>query len=459
MASSTWLSGAKDGSRMYGEYPSARRWLLKVPDNILITPSKSSWMTQETMMYWMSRIWGNTEDNKMPTCSWLVLDFSHIGWAFGQFPLVITLWMVMQAQALLAFPAFQMWTLTRSESRLRIAVIDLLWLLAYILFQITFIIYPVMAVYSWELPLASTIVVTCEQVRFLMKVHAFVRENAVKVVCPASQDLPKGNTLELPGFSKYLYFLFVPTLIYRDTYPRTNVIRWKYVVTNFAQVVACLFYTYYIFARFLVPVFHNVGREPLSLRNLTLLTFSSMVPGMMILILGFFCILHSWMNAFAEMMRFADREFYQDWWNSRQFARFYRTWNVIVHEWLYYYVFRDTMRLCQNSHRKEAIARVTVFVLSAVVHEYVIAAMLRFFYPIMMIMFGGVGFSFIWLTKNREYRVWNVFMWVMLFMGCGMLMTLYTHEWYVRRNCPLYDDFWANYFVPRTWTCNYASPM
>ena len=84
-----------------------------------------------------------------------------------------------------------------------------------------------------------------------------------------------------------------------------------------------------------------------------------MVPGTMILILGFFCILYSWMNAFAEMMRFADREFYQDWWNSRQFARFYRTWNVIVHEWLYYYVFRDTMRLCQNSHRKKAAARVT----------------------------------------------------------------------------------------------------
>ena len=32
------------------------------------------------------------------------------------------------------------------------------------------------------------------------------------------------------------------------------------------QVVACLFYTYYVFARFLVPVFRNVGREPLSLR-------------------------------------------------------------------------------------------------------------------------------------------------------------------------------------------------
>ena len=40
-------------------------------------------------------------------------------------------------------------------------------------------------------------------------------------------------------------------------------------------------------------------------------TFSSMVPGIMVLILGFFAILHSWMNAFAEMMRFADREFYR----------------------------------------------------------------------------------------------------------------------------------------------------
>ena len=83
-------------------------------------------------------------------------------------------------------------------------------------------------------------------------------------------DLPPGNTMELPGFSKYLYFLFVPTLIYRDKYPRyafllctslcardmqcilnfktraanlmcfyvdsTAEIRWKYVVSNFAQV-------------------------------------------------------------------------------------------------------------------------------------------------------------------------------------------------------------------------------
>lgn len=31
----------------------------------------------------------------------------------------------------------------------------------------------------------------------------------------------------------------------------------------------------------------------------------------------------------------------QDWWNSTSYARFYRTWNCVVHDWLYEYVYRD----------------------------------------------------------------------------------------------------------------------
>lgn len=36
-----------------------------------------------------------------------------------------------------------------------------------------------------------------------------------------------------------------------------------------------------------------------------------MLPGTLVLVLGFFCILHSWLNAFAEMLKFADRMFYK----------------------------------------------------------------------------------------------------------------------------------------------------
>ena len=39
--------------------------------------------------------------------------------------------------------------------------------------------------------------------------------------------------------------------------------------------------------------------------------FNAMLPGTLVLVLGFFGVLHSWLNAFAEMLRFADRMFYK----------------------------------------------------------------------------------------------------------------------------------------------------
>ena len=46
-------------------------------------------------------------------------------------------------------------------------------------------------------------------------------------------------------------------------------------------------------------------------RRFVLSVFNSMLPGTLVLVLGFFSILHSWLNAFAEMMTFADRMFYK----------------------------------------------------------------------------------------------------------------------------------------------------
>lgn len=39
----------------------------------------------------------------------------------------------------------------------------------------------------------------------------------------------------------------------------------------------------------------------------------------------------------------------QDWWNSTSFANYYRTWNVVVHDWLYYYVYRDFLWVSGSS--------------------------------------------------------------------------------------------------------------
>ncbi len=87
--------------------------------------------------------------------------------------------------------------------------------------------------------------------------------------------------------------------------------------------------------------FQDFNREDITVRSFVLAVFSCILPGGLCLLLSFWALLHAWMNAFAEMLRFGDRMFYKDWWNSTSFAGYYRTWNAIVHEWLYAYVYRD----------------------------------------------------------------------------------------------------------------------
>lgn len=151
---------------------------------------------------------------------------------------------------------------------------------------------------------------------------------------------------------------------------------------QFAQVFGCLFYVYYIFERLCAPLFRNIKQEPFSARVLVLCIFNSILPGVLILFLTFFAFLHCWLNAFAEMLRFGDRMFYKDWWNSTSYANYYRTWNVVVHDWLYYYAYKDLLWFF--SKRFKSAAMLAVFAMSAVVHEYALAVCLSYFYPVLL---------------------------------------------------------------------------
>lgn len=55
------------------------------------------------------------------------------------------------------------------------------------------------------------------QVRLLMKLHSFWRYNCEKVLRYKSHS---DQEIKLPTLSKFIYFLFAPTLLYRNNYPR-----------------------------------------------------------------------------------------------------------------------------------------------------------------------------------------------------------------------------------------------
>ncbi|KAJ8358929.1 hypothetical protein SKAU_G00154540 [Synaphobranchus kaupii] len=351
----------------------------------------------------------------------LVLEFDLLSYAFGKLSTVLWAWLLMFT-----------YTLAGPYHTCVLGV------------------YPIYTVVHHQLPPASRFIIILEQIRFLMKSYSFIRENVPEVINKSKQ----GGSPRLPTFSSYLYFLFCPSLIYRESYPRNPYIRWNYVGMAFAQILGCLFYAYFILVRLCIPVFMNENSQPFSTRTLVLALFHSTLPGMLILLLGFFAFLHCWLNAFAEMLRFADRMFYKDWWNSTSFANYYRTWNVVVHDWLYSYVYQDFLWLSRRKSRSAAM--LSVFIVSAVVHEYVFTVCFGFFYPVMFCLFAviGVVFNFT-LNDKRKSPVWNIIMWICLFIGQGVQVCLYCQEWYAQKHCPPTGKSIWELVIPRSWSCSY----
>lgn len=51
-----------------------------------------------------------------------------------------------------------------------------------------------------------------------MKNHAFVRSNVPRVFAAVGKHENRKDAV--PSFEKFIYYMFAPTLIYRDHYPR-----------------------------------------------------------------------------------------------------------------------------------------------------------------------------------------------------------------------------------------------
>lgn len=283
-----------------------------------------------------------------------------------------------------------------------------------------------------------------EQCRMSMKVHSYFREKVLwsefggSYACaPQSACFLLFGTIGLPcreymskEMGKFCYFHFAPTLVFRDAYPLTRRIRWTYVLCRLLEFVGIIYYAFCIF-REVLPHFEAVAAlgRPVTLVDFIRSLFRSMGPSLACMTFGHFLVLHVVQNIGAELTRFADREFYADWWNSRNFSVFYRSWNGVVHDFVKSYLYTDLVQFCGMS---KLAALLVSFLVSALVHEFILSVALGFFLPILGLLFGGPGVLFIVLTKNRNGRVWNGFMWITLATGNAALMVLYTSEYFAR---------------------------
>lgn len=237
---------------------------------------------------------------------------------------------------------------------------------------------------GFAMPLAAGLM--AEQCRLGMKIHSYYREK----VCWQRFDekfakRPSTTSIELKRFFR---FMFVPTIVYRDQYPRTGKpINWSNVLQRLIEVVGVVYFFFLLF-RTTLPALQETAGYPIELSVFAKLTFHCMATVMAVMFLTHFMVLHTVQNIGAELTQFADRGFYQDWWTSRTFTVFYRKWNGVVHDFIHSYMYMDMVELLGMN---KIVAMLSAFIISAVIHEYIIMVSMGFFLPVLGILFTGPG--------------------------------------------------------------------
>ena len=161
--------------------------------------------------------------------------------------------------------------------------------------------------------------------------------------------------------------------------------------------------------------------------KITYLILYFQVPNLCIWLVWFYWFFHSSPNALAEILRFGDRQFYLDWWNSESVHYFWKNWNIPVHQWCSRHLFKPLI-----THGYSRLqASIAVFVVSAFFHEYLVSVPLKMFgYWAFIGMIFQVPFAIV-VSKFFSGNLANIAVWISLIMGQPLCILACYHDYYV----------------------------
>lgn len=220
-------------------------------------------------------------------------------------------------------------------------------------------------------------------------------------------------------YSNFWDYLLVPALVYQLKYPRTERVRYLYVLERVLATFGTFFVVYVITVIWILPL------SPSTDKPVYAVFLQLAVPMMLNYLLIFYIMFECVCNGFAELTRFAHREFYQDWWNSTTMAEFSRKWNKPVHHFLLQHVYASLITSWGLS--KQASMLLTLF-LSSILHEIVmiiVSGKLRgYLFFMQMMQFPLVFLAQIPFIKN-DPALGNLIFWLGLLVGFPLLNIAY----------------------------------
>ncbi|XP_019874244.1 diacylglycerol O-acyltransferase 1 [Aethina tumida] len=228
------------------------------------------------------------------------------------------------------------------------------------------------------------------------------------------------------------YYLCAPTLCYELNFPRTERIRKRFLMKRIIEVVLGIQLILCVIQQYMIPSVKN-SLIPFSNMDVTKATerlLKLAMPNHLAWLCMFYILFHSWLNLVGEILHFADRSFYNDWWNSNNIDLFWRNWNLPVHRWAVRHLYIPLVDMGYSRN----IAATTVFFISAFFHEYMVSVPLKT-YKIWAFagMMAQIPLSNVSKYVEKQYgpRFGNIVVWASLIIGQPLAIMMYYHDYVV----------------------------
>ena len=229
------------------------------------------------------------------------------------------------------------------------------------------------------------------------------------------------------------YFWLAPTLTYQIAFPKTPRVRWLKVAGILLRMVMVFSLFSFFIIQVVAPTLDNLLKDleatqgRYTLEILADYWLKLAITNTYLWLLMFYFYFHLYFNLFAELLRFGDRVFYKDWWNSVEVSAYWRLWNLPVHYWLVRHLYFPLVRWKVSKMG----ATFAVFFFSAVVHEWLVSVPFHMMRPWLFFgMMGQLPLIFISKFLYRKFpgsSIGNIIFWVSFcVVGQPMAIMMYT---------------------------------
>lgn len=152
----------------------------------------------------------------------------------------------------------------------------------------------------------------CEMIRLFMKAHSYLRNKLYYATGPNKylqyipacyQSNPSQCNVNRPiitmgsfivELKRYLYFSFAPTLLYRDSYPRSGRRNFSLIISHSINFTLCIYFAFIMYRQFITgqsAIFMQTSLNTIDFLNMI---FKTIMPAVVWMFLLFFALIHSW---------------------------------------------------------------------------------------------------------------------------------------------------------------------